>query len=175
MSNESNTSPEPYVSDAIFEKGEFEWIEKAAVENLKQRLECADVLAKEAATTLTVLLAGIGGSLAFAIRLLDGDYSASVVASTAVCLWLTLLAIILVFTCLKIDAIYVTYNEPKNLLKRKEHKNSFDAWRTAELLGMQYRIEKNVERNDRTAKYLNRVRAMAAVTPAIAALGLLGR
>lgn len=88
-----------------FEPGEPDWIEKSAVENLKQRVECADVLAKEAATTLTVLLAGAGGSLAYAVKAADGDFSASVLIAAFVCVWLASCAIWLVLTCLKISTI----------------------------------------------------------------------
>lgn len=38
----------------------LDWIEKSAIENMKMHHACADTLAKEAAVTLTVLLAGIG-------------------------------------------------------------------------------------------------------------------
>lgn len=173
MNIESERNDQSAVKNPVFETGEFEWIEKAAIENLKQRVECADVLAKEAGTTLTILLAGIGGSLVFAVKVLDADYSSSVLAATAVCGWLTLWAIVLVFTCLKINEIYIVYNEPKNLLKRTDGSSSFTEWRIAELNGMQFRIEKNIERNDKTAFFLNLVRGMTAITPLVALLGLL--
>ena len=42
-------------------------------ENMKGRLETAQWIAGQAATTLTVLLAGIGGSLAYAVEALQGS------------------------------------------------------------------------------------------------------
>ena len=169
MHTESAITTKNSPSQSIaFELGELDWIEKAAVEHLKQRVECADVLAKEAATTLTVLLAGAGGSLAYGIKIADGDFSASVLIATFVCVWLAICAILLVHKCLKIEAIALVYNEPKNHLLRLTSDASFENWRKEELLGMQVRIDANTLRNDRTAKSLNHVRTMAAATPAIA-------
>lgn len=165
--------PAPITEQPIFEIGEFEWIEKAAVENLKQRVEGADVLAKESSTTLTILLAGIGGSLAYAVKLFDGDSSRSVIAAVVVCGWLTVCAMVLVFTCLRISKIYLVYNEPGNLLCRQERGASFDQWRRGELKGMQERIRYNTLRNEKVAARLNLIRIMAALSPLIAAASFL--
>lgn len=153
-----------------FAPGEYEWIEKAAIENLKGRRETADILAKEAATTLTVLLAGIGGSLAYAVKLLNGESSMTVIAAAAVCSWLTVLAMALVVTCLKIKGIPAVYNQPGELLKRASSGESFDEWRRGELRNIQARIEIAVKRNDDTARNLNRIRILAVCTPLIAIL-----
>lgn len=164
------TDRTPGKADYVFVTGEFEWIEKAAIENLKGRRETADVLAKEAATTLTVFLAGVGGSLAYGIKVLDGDTSNTAIAAAAVCLWLTVLSMILVLTCLKIKGIPAVYNQPGELLKRGDSQDSFDEWRLGELVNIQQRIETAVERNNTTARNLNRVRILAVCTPLIAAL-----
>ena len=169
MNTESAITTKNSPSQSVgFELGELDWIEKAAVENLKQHVEGADILAKESATTLTVLLAGAGGSLAYAIKAADGDYSASVLIAAVVCAWLVVCAMWLVFTCLKINEIYLVYNEPKNHLLRLTSDTNFENWRKKELAGMQERIDKNTLRNDETAKSLNRVRTMTAATPVIA-------
>ena len=49
----------------------LEWIEKQAQESLKARFATADIVAKEAQTTLTVLLAGVGGSAAYAAKIFE--------------------------------------------------------------------------------------------------------
>ncbi len=166
METESPKTKNSSSQTLAFAPGELDWIEKSAVENLKQRVEGADVLAKESATTLTVLLAGAGGSLAYAIKAADGDFSASVLIAAFVCAWLANCAIWLVLTCLKISAIELVYNEPKNHLLRLTSDVNFENWRRKELEGMQVRIEANTARNDKTAKSLNQVRTMAAATPA---------
>lgn len=165
---EQNSVPDRI--DHVFAPGEFEWIEKAGIENLKGRRETADILAKEAATTLTVLLAGIGGSLAYGIEVLDGDTSSKVVAAAAVCVWLTAVAIGLVLSCLRIGSIPALYNQPGKLLQRDDHKETFDSWRYGELKNIQERIEKAVQRNNTTAKRLNLIRLLAVFTPLIALL-----
>ena len=172
METESTITKDASLQTVAFEPGELDWIEKSAVENLKQRVECADVLAKEAATTLTVLLAGAGGSLAYGIKIADGDFSVSVLIAVFVCIWLAICAMLLVRKCLKIDAIALVYNEPKNHLLRLTSKTSFENWRKAELDGMQVRINANILRNDKTAKSLNLVRTMATATPAVALVAL---
>ena len=43
----------------------LEWIEKQAQESMRARFATADLIAKEAQTTLTVLLAGIGAAAAY--------------------------------------------------------------------------------------------------------------
>ncbi|MCB1895980.1 MAG: hypothetical protein H6945_20215 [Zoogloeaceae bacterium] len=53
----------------------LDWVEKTGQENLDFRLENAETLARESNTTLTILLAGIGGTLAYAAKGLDGKPS----------------------------------------------------------------------------------------------------
>ena len=48
-------------------EGARAWAEEAAYGNLKQRIESGDEIARQAATTLTILLAGMGGALAYAV------------------------------------------------------------------------------------------------------------
>lgn len=167
MQQTDQTHSEP---EHQFAPGEYEWIEKAGLENLKGRRETADILAKEAATTLTVLLAGVGGSLAYGVKLLDGEASMPIIAAAAVCTWLTLLAMALVLTCLKIKGIPAIYNQPGKLLKRADSGMSFDEWRRAELNNIQERIDIAVRRNDNTAKNLNTIRILAVCTPFIAVI-----
>ncbi|ABX15499.1 hypothetical protein UXJ26_24500 [Burkholderia multivorans] len=49
----------------------LDWVEKSAIENLKTHHACADVIAKDAATTLTVFLAALGGGLAYGAKALE--------------------------------------------------------------------------------------------------------
>jgi len=151
----------------VFEPGELDWIEKHGIENLKGRIGTADILAKEAATTLTVLLAGAGGALAYAAKLLDEGASRGTVAASTAAVWLTFLAMLLVFRCLKIDAIPTVYNQPGQLMGRHTAGRSLETWREAELKNIEARIEDARIRNDKMASRLNIVRMLAALTPVL--------
>lgn len=155
---------------SVFEPGELDWIEKHGLENLKGRVGTADILAKESATTLTVLLAGAGGALAYAAKLLDDGASRGTVAASAAAVWLTLLSILLVIRCLKIDAIPPVYNQPGQLLGRHVAGHTLDSWREAELKNIEARIDDACKRNDEVARRLNIVRMLATLTPVLAAM-----
>jgi hypothetical protein len=162
----------PTGSSYPFAQGEYEWVEKAAIENLKGRRETADVLAKEAQTTLTVLLAGAGGAWAYAVKLLDSAATRGGVAALVAAAWLTLLAMLLVWWCMRIQPIPAIYNQPSKLLERPNSGESFEEWRLGELHGIQARIDKAVARNGLYAKRLNRIRVLATLTPVLALLGV---
>lgn len=150
-----------------FEPGELDWVEKAALENLKGRITTADNLAKEAGNTLTVLLAGAGGSLAYAIKLLDESAKLSTFVAMVAGVWFTVLSILLVWKCLTIQSIPAIGNEPANVLGRPPEK-TFQDCRTGELATVQERIDRLKARNNLTAKNLNIVRLLAAISPVIA-------
>lgn len=155
-----------------FVEGEFEWIEKNGIENLKGRAATADMLAKEASTTLTVLLAGVGGSVAYAIKV-AGDHSGAVVAGTFVCVYLMVLSALLVYRCMMINPIPAVYSQPGGLLERIKHDASFDEWREGELLNIEDRIIGATKRNEFVAKKLNLVRQLAICTPIVGLAGFL--
>lgn len=163
-----NPSPSPDLS-----KEEFEWIEKAGIENLRGRVATADTLAKEAVSTLTVLLAGAGGSWAYALKLLDEEATKGAVAATASGGWLTLVAGLLVYRCMKIAPIPAVYNQPGQLLKRPESGETFAQWQAGELSNIEERIGRVTVRNKEIARRLNLVRELATLTPLVAGLGIL--
>jgi hypothetical protein len=152
---------------------EFEWIEKAGIENLKARVATADTLAKEAVATLTVLLAGAGGSWAYAVKLLDEEATKGGVAALTAGAWLTFIAALLVYRCMKIAPIPTVYNQPGQLLKRSESGESFEEWQVGELENIEERICRATERNKETARRLNLVRELATLTPIVAGLATL--
>lgn len=143
----------------------LDWTEKAALDNLKFHLQNADNLAKEASTTLTVLLAGIGGAIAYTLKGFDsGVATAATIGAGGLTLYLTVLCVLLVFKCMKIEPIPAPTNEPRHLYQK-----SFDlnVLRELELDNMQERIDQAVRRNDGTTAWLNRVRVMAVLSPVI--------
>ncbi|MFY1957096.1 hypothetical protein ACOTCL_29065 [Achromobacter xylosoxidans] len=143
----------------------LDWVEKAAVENLKQHHQAADMIAKEATTTLTVLLAGMAGALAYAAKAVDtGAWGWLPVGAAAFSAYLLVLGLCLVLGCLRIGDIPAIYNEPKNLL----HPDlSLDQVRRYELENAQARINDAAARNHRVATTLNRVRLAAILSPLV--------
>jgi hypothetical protein len=143
----------------------LEWIEKAGIENMKAHHACADVLAKDAGTTLTLLLAGIGGALAYATKAIDvHSWNWLSVGATVFTLWLVALSWYLVNSCLMATPIPQIYNEPKNL---NVPDMEFDYLRRAELSGLQLRIEEAGSRNGLLARRLNLTRRLAVASPLI--------
>jgi hypothetical protein len=137
----------------------LEWVEKAALENMRGHAQAADTLAKEAATTLTILLAILSGAFAFSLRTSDYQYGA--ISMTA---YLFLLCVLLVIKCLVIREFPAVTNEPKNLYQEGY---DLDALRKAELRNMQERINLAAGRNTVTAQWLNRVRIGTIFSPLV--------
>ncbi|CAM3348332.1 hypothetical protein [Polaromonas hydrogenivorans] len=165
-----STFPVPEDMPSHITLPELEWIERCAIENLKSRVLTADVLAKDAASTLLLLLAGMAGALAYAKPLIDGVSAPSAWVSAAVALWLALLAALMVLGCLMTISIPAVYNQPNNLLMRDPQTDSWVKWRYSELLNIQDRINAAVKRNKRIAKRLNQLRILATATPLVAIL-----
>jgi hypothetical protein len=137
----------------------LEWVEKAALGNLKDHGQVAETLGKEASTTLTVLLAALSGAFGYSIAT-----SAYQIGATALTVYLFLLCAILVTKCMMIGEFPALTNEPRNLMQEGF---SLDALRRAELKNMQSRIDEAASRNATTAQWLNRVRLGAVGSPAI--------
>ena len=155
-----------------FDKGELDWIEKTAIENLKARVATTDTLAKEAVTTLTVLLAGAGGAWAYAIKLLDERATYGTAAAGVAALWLTLLSMAVVWKCLKIKDVQAVYNVPGELLLRQKEGCSYEEWRVGELENIQKRIDLAIARNNQMADDLNLIRFAATLTPVLSAFAV---
>ena len=162
--------PIPEAMPAHLSTQEMRWVERCAIENLKSRVQTADVLAKDGASTVLLLLAGVGGALAYARPLIDGAPMLSAWVAAAVATWLALLAALLVLGCLMTISIPAVYNQPDQLLMRDPALDTWAQWRYGELLNMQDRIDRAMARNNRIAVRLNRIRIAAAATPVIAVL-----
>ena len=139
-----------------------DWAEKAAYENLKTRLQVGDLAAAQAGNTLTLLLAGVGGALAYALPLFDGRMKPVTVAAAVVCLYLAVLAGLVLVKCLMLTGVPTVYNEPANLLQPGYSHADVQA---GELANLQERIGEVKARNRARAWWLNRLRAAAVATP----------
>ncbi|NKE66861.1 hypothetical protein RAMLITH_13610 [Ramlibacter sp. RBP-2] len=149
--------------------------EKAGYENLRGHLAHAETLAREATSTATLLLAGTGGALTYAIRWFDTTpASPAVWGAVATTAWLATLSATLVIRCLRTVRTEMLYNEPLNLYKPDLNIGLTEA-RRWELENLQDRITLTKTRNKPIARWLDRVRIAAAATPLVflgaAALG----
>lgn len=147
------------------------WVESSAIENMRLHHHTADILAKEAQTTLTVLLAGMGGSVAYSARVFASDGADWLsYGAAAFTLYLLVLNWALVVFCLKIAPIPQIFNEPKNLWSNLY---TLDELRVFELENLQDGIDAAAERNGKLAKRLNRIRLFAVFSPICFALAWL--
>ncbi|AOI94830.1 hypothetical protein [Burkholderia sp. LA-2-3-30-S1-D2] len=145
----------------------LDWVEKQAIENLQFHIQCAEQIKKEATTTLTVILAGVGGASAYTVKLFDAHVAHWLMAAAlAFALGLLVVAAILVLRCLHIDNIQAPANEPKNLYLPKY---SLQIVREVELENVQLRIKAAQDRNGAAADRLERVRVYAVLVPVISA------
>lgn len=141
----------------------LEWIEKQAQESLKARFATNEIIAKDAQTTLTVLLAGIGGSAAYAAKIFElGPAGPIEVAAAVVCVYFVILAVILVWFCMMFRSYPALYQNPENLMHPE---CSLDAIRQAEIENMEVRIKEAAQLNAERAKRLNWLRIALIVSP----------
>lgn len=146
----------------------LDWAEKAGAENIRFRLQNAETLAKDASSTLTILLAGMAGALAYAVKGFEvTPISSLTFGAAALSAWLMLLAIVLVLQCIVTTELPTPTNEPKNL---NQAGFALDALREVELRNLQERISQITVRNHRVAGWLDRVRLCATASPLVFAI-----
>ncbi len=146
----------------------MDFAENAGNENIKFRLQNAEILAKEAASTLTILLAGMGGAMAYAVKGLEQQTpTALVMGSIALSAWLMLAAVLLVIFCMLTTDLPAPTNEPLNLYQ-KEY--TLEAIREVELRNLDTRIKQTSARNHRVAAWLDRSRLAAIASPLVFAV-----
>ncbi len=143
----------------------IDFAEKAGMENIKFRLQNSETLAKDAASTLTILLAGIGGAMAYAAKIFEESPSkASEIGAFWFCIWLIATAMFLVINCILSTEMQAPTNQPMNLYL-KEY--SLDAVRIVELRNLEERIKLTISKNHRIAVWLDRVRISIILSPVV--------
>jgi hypothetical protein len=146
----------------------LDYAEKAGVENLKFRLQTFESLSKDANSTLTYLLAGIGGSAAFAANAIEKTSLSPITFGSAVlAVWLMLISFLLVVKCIKTDNLQTPTNEPMNLYQPHLELNVI---RENELKNLGERIFLVRSRNQKMARWLDHVRILAITSPVVFAL-----
>lgn len=146
----------------------LDWVEKNALENLRFRLQNAESLAKDASSTLTLVLAAMGGTLAYGVKGLEDRMTPLIGGTWAVAGWLAICAVFIVFRCIQTRELVAPTNEPINIFQ-PEH--SLDDLRRVELKNIQGRIELATARNQAVAYWLDKCRLMLALSPAVFLVG----
>ena len=147
-----------------------EWAEKAGAENLKHRLATGDVMLAQANTLLSILLAGIGGGLTFAMKIAGpmpvGRMEWGAAAATA---WMAWVAAILVYRCIATRSTEVPGNAPLNVYKPSMNLTEVEI-RNFNMELVQAQISFTGTRNAAVAYWLDRCRYASIATPAIFAV-----
>lgn len=130
-----------------------------------------DNLQREAQNTLTFLYVVISASFSAALKLfVDGKLITLALAISGLCIYLTSLAVTLVFGCMMARAVKAPANEPKNLKLKFPYTS--EEIQEFELENLQNRIDFNRDRNHTTARRLNRVRVLICLSPVFFIFGL---
>lgn len=152
----------------------LDWAEKAAVENLKERLANLDQLRGQASSLLQLILVGIGGALTFAVKVFDpGPIGPLVAGALATVLWLCWVAALLVWRCLSTSRVPVVFNHPKNLYNDAAKQAGLDDWRERELQTLGNRIDVVKPIVESVGAWLDKCRYAAIATPLVFTLGAL--
>jgi hypothetical protein len=106
------------------------------------------------------------------VKLLDDEATGGGIAAVVAGVWLTVLAMALVFLCLRIAPIPAVYNQPGKLLERPSYGWTLDQWRYAELRNIEARIARAIKRNNTMSTRLNWIRGLATITPILSGIGV---
>lgn len=144
------------------------WVEQAALENMRAHIKSGDDIKRESNIALTVIIAGASSALAYAVNVIGSPLDIDVLWGVSVLSgYLFLLCAVLVFKCLRVGAFPAPTNEPTNLYKSDYPLQEI---RECELKNMQGRIEDAERINQTTSKWLNRVWAATTLSPVIFAV-----
>jgi len=145
------------------DKEKLNWIENAAIENMKSRQENIDQITTESHITLTIAFSAIGVVFAYAIQNADTDKSIFF-AGLVTTAYLIFAAWYLVSNCLIQGEFPSVHNEPKNL---SQEGYTLAELREFELINIQKRIDDACAIIVRRSNSLNNVRKAIAAFPII--------
>lgn len=160
--------PTDQTPDSEWEKV-LSWAEHAGIENMRGKHESAKHLTEQANNTLTVLLAGLGGSLAYASKVLDPGEQPIAFGAAVLCGYLCILAMLLVQKCLRIGPMPPIFNQPEHLAQPDY---TLASLRNANIKQLGQRIIRAADRNDETARWLNNIRTLAIFAPVVFVLAV---
>lgn len=146
---------------------EAEVLERAAragYENLGERIATAKDLLAQMNVTIALLMAGIGGALAYGVRVFEPAPGAVAIGAAAVCVYLAVLVAAVVARGLNTREAPMLYNSPKNLLMPGQTWMQVQA---GELANLQERIEQQAALNRERALTLDVARYCAVASPLV--------
>lgn len=135
------------------------------LETVRFHLDCADALAREANSALTLIMGAGIGALGYSAHLLEeGDVGTTLlaVAAGAVAVHMFILAAILTRQCLSARDVMPATNEPNNLIVDGY---SWAEIREEDAKNLNVRIQFNRTRNLGVGKWLNKIRYCAFAAP----------
>jgi len=141
----------------------LDWIEKAATENLRAHLATSELLLNQANQLLNILLAGMAGAMAYGVKIFESDATPLAYGVATLAAWLAVGSVVVVAKCITTRETQMLFNEPQNLLLGASVRIS--ELKRLELLNMQTRIDHTKIRNRLVAKWLDRCRYSAALSP----------
>jgi hypothetical protein len=146
------------------------WAEEQGLKNLAEKFATADSMSKEAQTTLTYVMAGMGGTFAYVFPNLDKPLTPVLWAALVLCGYFTLLGIALVVTTFFIKSFPSPYAEPNGLLARPDL--SIEEVREGEVDNITDRITDSINWIDRKSKAVNLVRGGLVASPLVGAIAI---
>ncbi len=144
----------------------IDWLENAAISNLRSKHENAELIMREANTTLTVILSAIGVTIAYFANQWNEDKGIAYV-SLIVSIYLIICALVLVNKCLSLEDFPALFNEYKNL---NQPSIAFDRLRHLELANIQARCEEADKIILTRSTWLNKIRVYIAISPIFGAI-----
>jgi hypothetical protein len=147
----------------------LKWAEEHGLKNLQEKFSTADNMAKEAQTTLTYVLAGMGGTFGYILSVAEKPVNTAMAGAIVLCIYFVVLGIYLAAKAFFISEYPSPYQQPKNLLARPDL--SIDEVRHGELLNIEERLRETREWISKKALAVNRVRFALILSPLVFLLG----
>jgi hypothetical protein len=147
----------------------LKWAEESGLKNLQEKFTTADNMSKEAQTTLTYILAGMGGTFVYILPALERRIDVLTVGAIVLCLYFLCLGLYLARYAFFISDYPSPYQEAANLLERPDL--SLEEVRHGEILNLADRLRESKDWINKKAKAVNRVRLALILAPLAFTLG----
>jgi hypothetical protein len=141
----------------------LKWAEENGLKNLEEKFTTADNMSKEAQTTLTYILAGMGGTFVYILPGLERRMDLLLFGTIVLCLYFVSLGLYLARNAFFISDYPSPFQEAANLLLRPDL--SLDEVRHGEVLNIGDRLKESLEWIERKARAINRVRLALILSP----------
>lgn len=149
----------------------LKWAQEEGLKNLQEKFTTGDNMNKEAQTTLTYILTGMGGTFALMSKGLEAPLTGLVFANVALFVWFSVLGFFLVALTMRIGAFPAPYQDPQNILVRPDL--SIDQMRSASVTEMEKRIASAQRWIRRKSRVINWIRGLLLGSPVVFVLALL--